>query len=175
MNDTNRTAFRLVPLTDRHVAGMLRIFNHYVADGFAAYPEEAVSEPVIAGLLRQTEGYPAVGVEEPTGKLLGFGFLRPYSPHSTFAETALITYFVDGSRTRQGIGTTVLRDLIDRARGQGITKILAHVSSRNPASLAFHAKHGFVECGRFPKIGRKRGEPFDVVWMIKALTEDDST
>ncbi|GAG19401.1 unnamed protein product, partial [marine sediment metagenome] len=63
----------------------------------------------------------------------------------------------------------ILRHLEEEARTMGITKILAHISSRNPVSLAFHRKHGFAECGRFPGIGRKWGKSFDVVWMLKDL------
>jgi len=164
--------YRLVPLTERHAPQMLRIFDHHVLNGFAAYPETPLSEEAMHGLLRQTAGFPAVAAEGPDELLLGFGFLRPYSPHSTFSHTAQITYFLDARHTRAGIGTAVLRHLEREAGTRGVTKLLAHISSRNPASLAFHAKHGFVECGRFPGIGRKWGEPFDVVWMIKSLSED---
>jgi len=59
------------------------------------------------------------------------------------------------------------------ALNQGITRILAHSSSRNPGSLALHAKHGFVECGRVPSIGRKWDQPFDVVWSVKSLGDVD--
>jgi L-amino acid N-acyltransferase YncA len=162
--------YRLVPLAEEHCAQMLRIFNHHVAEGFAAYPEAPLSEEAVAALLRQTVGYPAVAAEGPNGRLLGFGFMRPYSPYSTFSHTALITYFIDARHVHRGIGTALLRRLEEEARTRGITRILAHISSRNPASLAFHSKNGFTECGRFPEIGRKRGEPFDVLWMIKSLS-----
>jgi L-amino acid N-acyltransferase YncA len=161
--------YRLVPLADSDLGAVLGIFNRHVASGFAAYPEDPVSEEAMAALLGQTKGYAAVTAKGSSGVLLGFGFLRPYSPHSTFSHTAQVTYFIDVPHVRRGIGSAILRHLEEEARKQGITKLLAHISSRNPGSLAFHAKHGFTECGRFPEIGRKRGEPFDVVWMIKPL------
>ncbi len=173
MDDANRADFQFVRLTDRHVDGMLSIFNRHIAEGFAAYPEQVVSEDVMKNLLRQTDGYPAIAVEGADGELLGFGFLRPYSPQATFAQTAQITYFLEPSQTGRGIGTALLHRLTEEVRNQGITKILAHISSKNPRSVAFHAKHGFVECGRFPEIGRKWDEPFDVVWMIKDLIRAD--
>ena len=169
MSESDRVSYRLVPLEEHHVTGMLRIFNRHVAEGFAAYPEQPVGEETIAALLRQVADSPATAAEAQDGALLGFGFLRGYSPYPTFAHTAQITVFLDAQHTRAGIGTAVLRHLEDGAQRQGITKILAHVSSRNPASLAFHTKHGFTECGRFSEIGRKWGVPFDVVWMIKSL------
>ena len=64
-----------------------------------------------------------------------------------------------------------LERMLSEAEGLGITRILAHISSRNPGSIAFHRKHGFVECGRFPEIGQKRGELFDIVWMVRSLNQ----
>jgi len=175
MSDTDErdSMYRLVRLADRHAAGMLRVLNRHIAEGFAAYPDEPVGEETIAALLRQVADFPAVAVEAHDGAFLGFGFLRPYSPHSTLRHTAQSTIFLDPEHTRAGIGSAVLQHLEDGARERGITILLAHISSRNPASIAFHTKHGFTHCGRFPGIGRKWGEPFDVVWMVKTLTEDN--
>jgi L-amino acid N-acyltransferase YncA len=167
--DPDPVDYRPVPLVKGHVEQMLRVFNHYVAEGYAAYPEHPVSKDTMIALLRRASGYPAIAVEGPGSAFLGFGFLCPYSPGETFSCTAVVVYFVDEARVRQGIGTAILRQLEEEARTKGITGILAHISSRNEVSLAFHAKHGFTECGRFPGIGRKKGTPFDVVWVVKLL------
>jgi len=58
---------------------------------------------------------------------------------------------------------------MEGAKAQNIDRILASISSRNPESLAFHRRHGFEDCGRFPQVGHKHGEEFDVVWMSKRL------
>ena len=52
---------------------------------------------------------------------------------------------------------------------KGITNILANISSLNPRSIEFHQKNGFIECGRFKKVGKKNGKEFDTVWMQKML------
>jgi len=43
------------------------------------------------------------------------------------------------------------------------------VTPQNDHILLFHLKHGFVECGRFHGIGKKKGKSFDVVWFEKSL------
>ena len=63
----------------------------------------------------------------------------------------------------------MLKRLISDARKMKIKTLLASISSRNKESIAFHKKHGFIECGRFKDIGRKRGKLFDVVWMQKVI------
>jgi len=151
---------------------MLRIFNEHVADGFAAYPQDPIGVEAMRSLLSQALKGLRVAAETTEGSLLGFGFLRPYAPQAAFAHTAQITIFLDPRSTRAGLGSAILQDLEQRARPRGIAKLLAHISSRNPPSLAFHTQRGFAECGRFPGIGRKWGEPFDVVWMIKDLEQD---
>ncbi len=159
----------LVTLSSRHVPEMLRIFNHYVAAGFAAYPEQPLSESSIVRFLEDAANHPRVAAEASGGQLLGFGFLRPYSTYPTFSHTALLTVFLDPSQRRRGLGSAILEALEDGARSRGIAVLLAHISSRNPDSLAFHAARGFVACGRFPGIGRKHGVAFDIVWMVKTL------
>ena len=70
---------------------------------------------------------------------------------------------------RRGIGAALLDRLKTEARAQGISTLLASVSSRNEASLAFHQKHGFVERGRLCRIGEKLGGTFDIVWLRRDI------
>jgi len=159
----------LSPLTAEDRKPVLAIFNHYVAHGFAAYPENELPPPFYDTLLGLCRGYPNAAVRGAAGDVLGFGMLRPYSPISTFARTAEISYFLRPDATGHGIGARLLDFLLDGARRQGIAEILASVSSRNEVSLRFHARHGFVECGRFRGIGEKRGVPFDVIYLQRSL------
>ena len=156
------------PLRDEDRSAVREIFNHYVVHGTAAYTEDPVSgeftERMTAAAL---DGGAWVAEKEAT--VVGFALLRPYSSHSTFSHTAVVTYFIAPQSTRSGIGSLLLARLVEGARSHGVETILAHISSDNAPSLAFHRRHGFVECGRFRSIGRKRGRTFDVVWMQRML------
>jgi len=96
---------------------------------------------------------------------LGFAFLHPYRLGNTFRRTAEFTGFILPEHTGQGLGTQILERFVAQAHEQGIDTLLANISSRNVPSLRFHSKHGFRECGRFRRVGRKFGVDFDVVWM----------
>jgi phosphinothricin acetyltransferase len=63
----------------------------------------------------------------------------------------------------------MLNHLVDKAKQKGIWSILASISSLNEGSINFHKKNGFIECGRFKNVGRKKGQIFDTVWMQKML------
>jgi L-amino acid N-acyltransferase YncA len=148
---------------------VIDIFNHYVENSFAAFPESKVPFEFFQMLLNLTQGYPFLVAKDPNGSVVGFGCLRPYSPLSTFSLTAEITNFISSEHVRKGIGQIMLDGLLLEARKMGIVTILASISSLNSQSIAFHKKNGFVECGRFVGIGRKKGQEFDVVWMQKMV------
>lgn len=115
------------------------------------------------------DGYPVLAVTGEGGRVLGFGLLRPFHAAGSFRRAAEIGYFLDPRATGQGIGTALLRALLDRARDMGLRTILASISSRNEQSLAFHFKNGFDEVGRFRAVGEKFGEDFDVVYMQRPV------
>jgi len=151
-------------LSAEHRAPVMDIFNHYVENSFAAYPETPLPAPAFDMFLKMTEGYPAYAVKAQ-GRVVGFGMLRAWHPLPVFARAAEITYFLHPDFCRHGLGAALLERLVEEGRQKGITTILASVSALNEGSLSFHRKHGFVECGRFKSVGRKRGRDLDVVWL----------
>ncbi len=162
-------SYSLKPLNERHRKPVIDIFNYYVENSFAAYPDSPVGNEFFDRLIDLSKGYPAVAVTTNDEKVIGFGMLRRYHYANTFNKTVEITYFISPEHTRKGIGTLMLNYFFEESRKRGIDTILASISSLNEESLNFHLKHGFVECGRFKKIGHKLGKDFDVVWMQKKL------
>lgn len=158
-------AYTFERMGDEHRQAVIDIFNYYIVNGFAAYPEQPVDYEFFDRFLDMTRGYPALVVRDDAEGIVGFGFLHPYRQGRTFNRTAEITYFILPAHTGKGIGTIVLRQFRQAAKEQGIDTFLANISSRNEGSIRFHRKNGFEECGRFRRIGRKFNEDFDVVWM----------
>jgi len=159
----------LTPITPDDRDAVMDIFNYYVENSFAAYPENKLPHEFFGTLLKMCEGYPSVAVRDENGAVIGFGMLRPYSPMPAFAQTAEITYFLRQDSTGKGIGKAILERLIEEGRKKGVTNILAGISSLNEGSIRFHLKNGFVECGRFKSIGRKKGRDFDVVYCQRMI------
>jgi len=83
---------------------------------------------------------------------------------------AEVTYFIHPEHTGNGLGKRLLDDLERGAGEKGIATLLASISSLNSGSIRFHRKNGFSECGRFQRVGVKKGQWFDTVWMQKTLS-----
>lgn len=145
------------------------IFNFYVTESFAAYPDQPVSDAFFRDRHQAHSEYPFVVAEGDEG-IVGFAYLSPYHPTPTMRHTASLTYFLDPQHTGLGIGSELLEYLLRAGENIGVTNFLAHISSENPGSIRFHLRHGFTECGRFIKVGVKKGRPFDMVWMQKDLS-----
>jgi phosphinothricin acetyltransferase len=96
---------RIKPLTKNNKKEIIDIFNYYIENSFAAYPENKLPYESFDNLLKMCEGYPACIAEDEKGNILGFGMLQAFNPFSTFSQTAEITYFIrpecTGIRNRQ--------------------------------------------------------------------------
>lgn len=154
------------PVVESDWKPIVAIFNLFVADSFAAYPDQPVEESFFRDRHLAHPDYPFV-VAEIQERVVGFAYLSPFRPVSTMRHTAAVTYFLDPDHTGKGIGTMFLEHLLHAGNTLGITNFLAHISSLNPGSVRFHLKHGFTECGRFIDVGVKNGQPFDMVWLQK--------
>jgi L-amino acid N-acyltransferase len=161
---TGETTIREMQESDRDA--VMRVFNHYAATSFAAYPDGPLPVPFFS-LLR--EGALSAIVLERNGDVAGFGFLKPFLPFPAFRKTGMLTYFIAPDTARKGCGTRLLERLTDDARKAGLKMLVANMSSKNEASIRFHKRNGFCESGNLTGVGEKFGETFGVLWMQRAL------
>lgn len=157
------------PLAPEDKIPVMDIFNYYIENSFAAFPERRLDYDFYERLLATTQGYPTAALISPQNTVVGFGFIKPYHPMHAFRQTAEITYFIQAEYTGMGLGEQILNYLIAEGIKIDITTLLAQICSLNEPSLKFHRKNGFQECGRFVRIGKKKQVPFDVVWMQRTI------
>lgn len=145
---------------------VMRIFNHYAVTSFAAYPDGPLPPRFFPHL---TEGALSAIVMDDGGGVAGFGLLKPFLPFAAFKKTGILTYFIAPEFTGRRLGTRVLGVLLEDAKKHGLKTLVANISSKNEASIRFHAKQGFTISGNLTGVGEKFGEPFDVIWMQRAV------
>jgi L-amino acid N-acyltransferase YncA len=167
--DVNAVKIYLNLLAREDAAEVVEIFNYYIENSFAAYPESKLPPEFFDALVLMTAGYPALTARNDDKVLMGFGFLRPYNPISTFIRTAEITYFVRPDFIGKGIGKALHDYLLQFGKKMGLHTVLANVSSLNEEGIRFHLRNGFTECGRFKETAQKKGQVFDMVYFQKIL------
>jgi L-amino acid N-acyltransferase YncA len=157
------------PITNDDRKKVIDLFNYYVENSFAAFPEKKVPYSTFDMFMQMSKGLPTGVLKDDTGKVIGFGMLRTFHPLPAFSRTAEITCFIDNSYTGKGFGKDLLAFLEKEGLKTGIINILANISSLNPKSIKFHRQNGFKECGCFLGVGKKNNRVFDTVWLQKIL------
>ncbi|MBN1533440.1 MAG: N-acetyltransferase [Spirochaetes bacterium] len=156
-------------LDESHREPVIDIFNYYILNDYSAYLESQVSYDFYNLILDITRGYPALAIRDASEGIAGYAFLKSHNQMPVFRRTAELTIFLRHGYTGKGIGGMLLARLESEAKGLGISVLMASISSLNEYSIRFHEKQGFLECGRFKRIGVKFSREFDVVWMQKFL------
>jgi phosphinothricin acetyltransferase len=157
------------PFKDPDSDAVLGIFNHYVENSFAAFPEAPMGKELIDHFLKASDKYPVLVVVSDNGDVVGFGFVNQYFPLATLDRTGLVGYFLHPDHCGKGIGSRLLEDLIEKAGDIGIDTLIAMASAQNEGSIRFHLNNGFHEVGRFHRVGRKFGQDVDQVWFQRFI------
>jgi phosphinothricin acetyltransferase len=109
---------------------------------------------------------PASSIQHPASStIVGWGSLHTFRAKPGYRLTVENSVYVHPDRQREGIGSALLLDQIERAKALGLHAIIAGIDAEQLASLALHYKHGFREVGRFGQIGYKFDRWLDVVFM----------
>ena len=103
------------------------------------------------------------------GRILGYASYGPFRPHDGYARSVEHSIYVTPEAQGHGIGRQLLDALIARARAQGLHVMIGGLEAGNAASLALHARAGFVETARMPEVGAKFGRWLTLVFVQKVL------
>ena len=72
-------------------------------------------------------------------------------------------------RRGDGVGAALLEELVRLGTAHGFHSVIARIVGNHEASIALHARCGFVEIGTEREVGRKFGRWLDVVLMQRML------
>ncbi len=148
------------------------IYNHYVLISTCTYqivPE--TGEGREAWFAGRKPVHPVI-VAEQDGEVIGWGSLSPFHKREAYAGTVENSVYVHHGHQRQGVGRLLMEELLRCAAEEpDLHTVIALISADQEASIALHARLGFVECGRMREAGRKFGRLLDVVYMQRMLRE----
>ncbi|WP_428939041.1 N-acetyltransferase family protein [Fontivita pretiosa] len=141
------------------------IYNHYVLCSTCTYQEQP--EPIESRrewFARHDMQHP-VTVAEIDAQIVGWGALSAFHARSAYRFTVENSVYVHHEHHGRGIGSAILKDLIDRARVLGHRAIIAAIDADQAISIAMHSRMGFEQVGRLKSVGLKFGRWLDVIYM----------
>ena len=152
------------------------IYYHHVLNGLASFEEEA---PSLEELRRRfddvrTRGLPYLAADFG-GALVGYGYCSPYRSRSAYRYSLEDSVYVRHGSEGRGVGSALLRVLIERCEALGYRSIIAVIGdSANAASINLHASFGFLRVGTLRAAGFKFGRWVDSVLMQRPLGLGDA-
>ncbi len=104
-------------------------------------------------------------------KIAGWVALTPVSTRCVYSGVAEVSLYVGTAYREQGVGSTLLRALIEESEKAGIWTLQANIFPENAASIALARRHGFREVGRREKMGKMTFGDFAGTWRDVILME----
>lgn len=99
------------------------------------------------------------------GRLCGWGALSLVSSRCVYAGVAEVSVYVGENCRGQGVGKTLVAELIRLAEHQGIWTLQAGIFPENISSIALHQSLGFRLVGRRERIGKLHGKWRDTLLL----------
>lgn len=160
---------------DDDLSALTAIYAHHVLHGSASFELESpsVEEMGRRRLEVLARGLPYLVVEQH-GCLAGFAYANVFRPRPAYRFSVENSIYLDPGTTGRGLGTMLLRALIEACTEAGARQMLAVIGdSANVASIALHARCGFRFAGVLRATGWKHGRWLDTVLMQIALGPGD--
>jgi phosphinothricin acetyltransferase len=151
--------------TAADLAAINEIYNHYVPISTTTYALEPSSLVERRQWFANRKEIHPVTVACRDGTVVGWGSLNSFRDKEGYRHTVEDSVYVHPDCQRQGIGTALLADLVDRARRLGLRSIVAGIDTEQAASIELHRKFGFVEVAHFREVGYKFDRWLDVYFM----------
>lgn len=117
---------------------------------------------------RKSKGFPII-VADNDGKVVGFASFGDFRPWEGYIHTVEHSLYVAQDRRHQGIGRSLLQELIQRAIGLQKHVMIGGIEANNIASIELHKSMGFEQVGRLREVGRKFDRWLDLVFMQRLL------
>ncbi|OHR73698.1 phosphinothricin acetyltransferase [Bacillus sp. HMSC76G11] len=102
-------------------------------------------------------------VAKGENEVLGWTALSPVSGRCVYAGVADISIYISPTFKGQGIGTSLLRSIVELSEKEGFWTLQAGIFPENTSSLKLHKNAGFREIGIRERIGKMNGVWRDVV------------
>lgn len=104
------------------------------------------------------------------GKLVGAANFRPVHPGDRARHRAGVGISILKSHWGLGVGTAMMRALIDAAKGTALEQLELDVVSTNEAAIRLYERCGFAAYGRHPRMMKHRdGTYADTILMMLDL------
>jgi L-amino acid N-acyltransferase len=147
-----------------HAIDILNILNESILNSTALYDyQPRTIESMIAWFkTKEAHHFPVIGAIDSQNKLIGFSTYGTFRPQPAFKYTIEHSIYIHQDHRGQGLGRSLLEQLITTAQAQEYHTIIGAIDMTNTTSIALHQKLGFTHTGTINQAGFKFGQWLDL-------------
>lgn len=159
---------RVRPAVPEDGEAFARVYNPYITGTVVTFEEEPVTGAEMSRRLGAVleRGLPWLVAEEG-GAVVGYAYGGVWKERAAYRLSTEVAIYLDGSRTRQGVGSALYAALLPRLKELALHSVIGGIALPNPGSVALHERFGFRKVAHFAEVGFKFGKWVDVgYWQL---------
>jgi len=161
---------KIRPAEYRDLPAINEIGNQAILDEFKTARKTEISEKEREFWFKDCDRNKySIFVAEDESNIVGWVALNPYRKgRESLEESAILSYFVHYKHHSKGIGTTLIKHLLEHTH-TSIRVIFAIIIDGNEASIKLLNKFNFQEWARLPQVYKSNGEIKDQLYLGKII------
>ena len=178
LQNKNMPDFDIRPATEHDLETILEIYNQEVLHGTATWNRTAFDLNYFKIWFKQlkNQNFPVFVVEDRRDqRVAGYACYDQFRSIQDFQHTVEHSVFLNPDYAGQGLGSILLKYLIEEAQAQQLHIMVAAIDSENISSIRLHEKLGFVQSAYMPQVGQKFGQWRDLVLLQLNLEQAEVT
>ena len=156
-------------VTQRDVKRITEIYNDYIINTTISFEVKPLTEDEMRNRIESVLAHGPFLVWEEDGEIAGYCYAHPWKERAAYHNTLETTVYLAPQYFRRGIGSQLMRELINQCRVDNIKVLIACITANNEASIKMHEALGFKQVSYFSQVGKKFGQWLDVIDMQLTL------
>lgn len=151
------------------------IYNRYVNETTVTFELDQVSEAEMRERIRMIAAHYPYLVYEQDNRIIGYCYAHGWKDKAAYSRTVETTVYLHPSFKHRGIGSSLMKALIQACGEAGFHTLIACITEGNGESVALHEKFGFRQASHFHEVGYKFGRWLGIVdyeLTIRKTSED---
>jgi L-amino acid N-acyltransferase YncA len=156
--------------TEADCTSMLAIYNEIVAVSTAIFSDTPRTEEQQYYWFedRVSQRLPVLVATDEQG-VVGFSSYGPFRSWPGYRHTVENSVYVAARARKRGVGSLLLRALIERAVAAQLHTMIAGIDGENFGSMRLHEKLGFTRVAELKQVGRKFDRWLDLTFYQRML------
>ena len=158
--------YKLRSCTEQQLPEIQDIFNEAILYSTALFDYKPRTGDVMVKWYeeKQNGNYPVIGLFDHGNTLLGFATYGSFRARPAYKYTIEHSVYVRSDKRGLGIGTILLKEIINAAEVNDFHVMIGGIDASNLASIRLHEKEGFEFCGLIKQSGYKFGKWLDLAF-----------